>query len=276
MKYNLRKLLAISLTAILFSPMAVSQEFPEPLQPARLVNDFAGFLDPSYAIRLNQKLLDFNNSTSTQIYVAIVKDLHGYDPSDYTTRLAEKWGVGQKGKDNGVMILVKPKTAESRGEVFIAVGYGLEGVLTDAQANQIVDLEMIPLFKENDFAGGIDAGVDIIMKITSGEFTAENYFQQAGAAKKGGSIVGLIITIIILSMVFGGRSKMNGRQTMGKKSNLPLWLLLGLMSSGANRGSFGGFSSGGGFGGFGGGGGFGGFGGGGGGSFGGGGAGGSW
>lgn len=276
MKQHTKNLLALSLILTLFTPAALPQEFPEPMQPPRLVNDFAGFLDPSDAMRLNQKLLDFNNRTSTQIYVAIVKDLYGYDPSDYTTRLAEKWGVGQKGKDNGVMIMIKPKTPEVKGEVFVAVGYGLEGVLTDAQANQIVDLEIIPRFKENDFAGGIEAGTDIIMKITSGEFTAEKYFQQAGTGKKSSSIIGLIITIIIFSIVFGGRSRMNGRQTMGKKSNLPFWLLLGLMSSGANRGSFGGFSSGGGFGGFGGGGGFGGFGGGGGGSFGGGGAGGSW
>lgn len=264
----MRKLLALCLILVAFSSHSFAQDFPEPMKPSRLVNDFTGFFDQGDVMRLEEKLLDFNNRTSTQIFVATVKSLNGYDPSDYTTRLAEKWKVGQAGKNNGVMILIKPKTPQERGEVFIAVGYGLEAVLTDAQANQIVDIEVIPRFKAGDNYGGINVATDVIMKITSGEFTAENYLQQAKprVTKKSGSIFGLIVAFIILSLLFGGRSKMNGKQSFGR-SNLPLWLLLGMMGSG-NRGSFGGFSSGGGFGG--------GFGGGGGGSFGGGGAGGSW
>jgi uncharacterized protein len=267
----MKKLLIFNLLLCLIIPSVKSQDFPEPMQPPRLVNDFAGFFDRSDANRLEAKLLDYTNRTSNQMYVVTVPSLNGYDPSDYTTRLAEKWGAGQKGKDNGIMIMIKPKTATERGEVFIAVGYGLEGVLTDAQANRIVDVDVIPRFKSGDYIGGIEVATDAIIKITEGEFTAESYLQQSNQnlTKKGGSIVGLIIAIIIISILFGGRSRMNRHQSFGR-SNLPFWLLLGMMSSGGNRGSFGGFSSGGGFGGFGG------FGGGGGGSFGGGGAGGSW
>ena len=269
---SMRKILVISLILGLLTPALRSQDLPDPMQPPRLVNDFTGFFNSGEARQLEEKLLDFNNRTSTQIFIAVVESLQGYDPSDYATRLAEKWAVGQKDKDNGILILIKPKTAGEKGEVFIAVGYGLEGGLTDAQANRIVDLDIIPRFKEGQYFEGINVATDVLMKITEGEFTAENYINQSptGLVKKGGSLFGLIIAIIILSILFGGgRSKMNRHQSFGR-SNLPFWLLLGMMSSGGNRGSFGGFSSGGGFGGFGG------FGGGGGGSFGGGGAGGSW
>lgn len=257
----MKKLLAFSLVLALCTPFLPAQDFPEPMQPPRLVNDFTNLLGKSEAESLEGKLLDFNNRTSTQIYVVTVPTLNGYEPNQYTTQLAEKWKIGVKGKDNGVLILVKPKTAEEKGQVYIAVGYGLEGVLTDLQANQIVDLEMIPRFRQNDFAGGIEVATNVIMKIAAGEFTADQYLDKKGSSKKSNPILGLIIMAILLSVIFGGRSKMNRHNSLG--SNLPLLFLLGMMGRG-NGGSFGGFSSGGGFGG------------GGGGSFGGGGAGGSW
>ena len=265
----MKKILAFSLLILISVPFMMAQEFPEPMNPPRLVNDFAGMFDPSAAAGLERKLLAFNDQTSTQIFVVTVSTLNGYDPADYTTRLAEKWKAGMKGKDNGVMVMVKPKTATERGEVYIAVGYGLEGVLTDLQAHHIVDNEIIPRFKNGDYSGGIEAGTDVIMKITSGEFTADQYIGGNNIKKKG-SVVGVVIMIILFLIIFGGRSRMNRHNTLG--GNLPFWLLLGMLGRG-NGGSFGGFSGGGG--GFGGGG-FGGFGGGGGGSFGGGGAGGSW
>ena len=94
-----------------------SQDIPERPVPPRLVNDFAGMLSTQEADVLERKLVAFNDSTSTQIAIVIVRSLNGYDKADYAQRLAEKWGIGQKGLNNGVLILVKPKTADSRGEV---------------------------------------------------------------------------------------------------------------------------------------------------------------
>ena len=101
-----------------------SQDFPERPVPPRLVNDFAGLLGNNEINALEQKLVAFNDSTSTQIAIVIVKDFRGYAKADYAQRLTEKWGVGQKGKDNGLLILIKPSTANSKGEIQIATGYG--------------------------------------------------------------------------------------------------------------------------------------------------------
>ncbi|MCD6347722.1 MAG: TPM domain-containing protein [Bacteroidales bacterium] len=255
---------------VVFSAMSsFSQtEFPNPMNPPRLVNDFASFLSSDEIQSLEGKLRQFNNQTSTQIYTVVVKDLAGYAPSDYATRLAEKWGIGQKGKDNGILILVKPKTSNSKGEVYMSVGYGLEGVVPDAVANRIVDNEIIPAFKQGAYFQGLSKATDILISITRGEYSAEEYYSQAHAPKARKSPISIVILLIIVFSLFGGRSRMGRHSSVGR--NLPFWLLLGMMGSGGNShgGMFGDFSSGSG--------GFGGFGGGGGGSFGGGGAGGSW
>ena len=238
-------------------------QIPDRPVPPRLVNDFANILSQSERAQLEDELVQFANSTSTQIVVVSVADLEGYDPGDFAFNLGEKWGVGQKGKDNGIVVLVKPKLGNSKGQVFIATGYGLEGVLPDAVVNStVVDYEMIPRFKENDYFGGILNGVKVIMEITRGEYTADQYQEKVGQSKEGGFIPAIIIFIIVF--IFMMRGRRNRFYSPGK--SLPFWLAMGMMSgSQRSGGSFGNFSSGsGGFGGFGGG------------SFGGGGAGGSW
>lgn len=269
------KILIITLISIVFAISSAgisinAQDLPEPMKPPRMVNDFAGLLDPASSSSLEQKLQEFYLRSSTQIYVIILDDLSGYDPADYATRIGEKWGVGTKDKDNGIVILVKPKTQSEKGEVFISVGYGLEAVVPDIIAHRIVDYEIIPRFKEGDYSGGLTNGVDVLISLTEGEFTADQYREQTEGSNSG-SIPGLIFLVVILIILFGSGRKGTGRHNSIGRS-LPFWLLLGMMGSGSRShgGSFGGFSGGrGGFGG-------GGFGGGGGGSFGGGGAGGSW
>lgn len=258
---------------ILFLPVFIistitlsAQDIPERPVPPRLVNDYAAVLSPDEAVRLEQKLVSFNDSTSTQIVLVIVKSLNGYDENDYAQRLGQKWGVGQKGSNNGVVILVKPKYPNEKGEVSIQSGYGLEGVLPDITCKQIVENEMIPKFAQGDYYGGVSAGIAVVMSITKGEFTAGQYGKRARQQKPYGILVPIIILMII---VFWIRMSRGGTHSVGK--SIPFWtslFLLGSMGRGGS-GSWGNFQSGGGDGG----GGFGGFGGGG---FGGGGAGGSW
>ncbi|MCK3686008.1 TPM domain-containing protein [Maribellus sp. YY47] len=260
------KRILIVLFVLLGTATSLMAQIPERPVPARLVNDFAGVLTNDQREGLENALEKFARETSTQIVVVAVPDLEGYDKADYAFQLGEKWGVGQKGKDNGIVILLKPKTGNSRGEVFIATGYGLEGVLPDATVNRdIVSNEMLPRFKENNYYEGLAAGIGVIMDITRGEYTADEYRQQAEAGGAAG-IPFLIILFAVLISLFG-RSRRRRFYSPGR--SLPFWMAMGMMSgSHRSSGSFGNFSSGGGS--------FGGFGGFGGGSFGGGGAGGSW
>lgn len=267
---NIRSI-GLLLLAALFSgtiSFAQEEEFPERPQPPQIVNDFAGVLDASEKQRLEEKLVQFNRETSTQIAVVTLNDLRGYDISDYAVRLAHEWGVGQEDKDNGIVILVSPE----RREVFIATGYGLEGAVPDATAKQIVDNEILPNFRNNNYYKGLDEATTVLSELTKGEYTAENYMEKTGGNRgsKAPYPIGIVFLLVIIISVIG-RVKRARHYSMGH--NIPFWVALTMLGSTSHRqhGSFNNFSSGSGS--FGGGGGFGGFGGGG---FGGGGAGGSW
>lgn len=250
-----------------------SQDFPVKPYPPRLVNDYAGMLKENEMNSLERKLVAFDDSSSVQIAVVIVNDLNGYAPGDYAQRLAEQWGIGRAGSDNGVLILVKDKTAASpKGEVFIAPGYGLEGVIPDIVCAEIIDKEILPSFRGGRYYEGIDMATDVIISLARGEYPPDQYLKEGDdILDVAGPFIFFIILMIIISFI---RSNGGKNQRHISKNGLPLWMLLTMMNSGrgSHGGSWGGFSGGGG--GFsGGGGGFGGFGGG---SFGGGGAGGSW
>jgi len=244
---------------------------PRP-EPPRLVNDLAGILSSDEAQALENKLVAFNDSTSNQIAVLIVNDLQGYDRSEFAYKVASEWGIGQADFNNGILVLVKPKTVSSDGRVFIATGYGLEGAIPDLATAEIIDREMIPRFRVDDYYGGIDAGTNVLMSLAAGEYNYDNYAGGSSSGAMPGVIIFLIILFFIIMASAGSSNNKHLRRT--GSSNLPLWLLMSMLGGGRSHGgSWGGFSGGGGGFSGGGGGGFGGFGGGG---FGGGGAGGSW
>jgi uncharacterized protein len=247
-----------------------AQDFPDKPVPPRLVNDFAGMLNSNEINALERKLVDFNDSTATQIAIVTVTSLHGYDKADYAQRLAEKWGIGQKGKNNGILILVKPKTESEQGDVYITQGYGLEGAIPDLTASEIVDYEILPAFRAGNYYEGLDKATSTLISLARGEFPADQY--RKNIKNDHGAITPFIIFLIFIVIMMFMRSGGGKNQRHISNKGLPLWMLLSMMNSrNSHNGSWGGFSGGGGFGG--GGGGFGGFGGG---SFGGGGAGGSW
>lgn len=265
MKYLSTFLLILSITV-----KVSSQQLPEPMVPLRLVNDFTGFLGEDQQVALNNKLLEFNNQTSTQIYVVTYDELQDYPIEEFADKLAEKWGIGQKGKDNGIIILISPKNHQHG--ITIQTGYGLEGAVPDAIAKRIIEKVIVPDFRQGNYYAGLDSATSVLMSLTRGEFTADNYMKKGSSEGKipGAVIVIFIILFILISKNFGNR----GRTISRRGSSILPWLIL---AAGNRSGSgWGNFSSGGGtFGG--GGGGFGGgFGGGGGGSFGGGGASGGW
>jgi len=241
-------------------------KIPAPMDPPRLVNDFALVFNSIELQALESKLLAYADSTSTQVVVVTVTDLEGEAPWYYATQLGNEWGVGQKGKNNGVVILLKPKTDESKGEVAIAPGYGLEHVVTDALSKRIIETKMIPFFKEGRLYEGVDAAVNDVMLLASGQYKSEVNNEISGWIP---FVVFLVITLLLVLVgIANNKSKRNTQFTMG--SGLTGFFLADMISRAARNGGGGSSSSlGGGFGGSS----FGGFGGG---SFGGGGASGSW
>lgn len=242
-------------------PAWAQKNIPDRPNPPKLVNDFSGILAPDQVASLEQRLVTFDDSTSTQIAVVIMPNTNGYDISEYAVDLGRKWGVGGKEWNNGVVLLVT--TEKGNRKVFIATGYGAEGALPDITCKHIVDDIIIPRFKDQDYYGGINSGVTVMMKALQGEYKAPAGYGKRGKSLSGGKIILIIILIIVfLAMSSGGKGGgtfMSRRGHRGIGSS-PIWWIGGLGGGGGSGGGGGG----GGFGGFGGG------------SFGGGGAGGSW
>ncbi|MEO7922573.1 MAG: TPM domain-containing protein [Chitinophagaceae bacterium] len=234
--------------------------------PAKLVNDYTNTLTPAQVQALENKLVAYDDSTSNQVAVVIVKSLQGYDISEYGLALIRTWGVGGKEFSNGVIVLIAMDERKSR----IEVGYGLEGAIPDITAKSILDNSLTPSFKEENYYRGLDRATDDIIQAAAGEYKAPaNYANRRKKGRGYGSIIGLIILFLVL----GGLGRGGGGRGSGGMMSSAGWIIGSMLGSvGRSGGGGGGWSGGGGFGG-GGGGGFGGFGGGGGG---GGGASGSW
>lgn len=273
---NLKKIALLCGLCLLAGSVLGAPEFPQRPSPPRLVNDFTQLLSADEAAKLERKLVDYNDSTSTQIAIVCIPDLAGYDVSDYAFKLAESWGIGQKGTNNGILILIKPKNENGLGKVFIATGYGMEERVPDAYCKRIIEQQIIPAFRENDFYGGLDAATGTLIQMASGTYKASAKSQTSGFGFFIGLALVFFVVFFLLKAFFGkrGPDDHNDHFTTGGRNNgvtdaiFTAAIFSALMNSG--RSSGGGFGNGGSFGG---GGGFGGFGGG---SFGGGGAGGSW
>ncbi len=235
---------------------ASAENFPERPSPPRLVNDYGAFLKAGEVNALEQKLDAYNDTTSTQIVIVTMSAIGDYEPADYAQQLAQKWGVGQKGKDNGLLILV---VKEPHG-FFIATGYGMEGNLPDATVKRLFEEIIKPNFRDGNYYGGLDQVTDAIIQIMSGTYQAD----AKGGKASGNKAVFIFLVLMIVVAIISAFSKRGGGGSSGGGGFLTGALLGGLVSGGfSSRGGYSG-GSGGGFGGFGGGG------------FGGGGAGGSW
>ncbi len=256
--------LTACLLLCLMAVTVLAQVPPRP-NPPRLVNDFAGILGECQW--LEDSLEKIAMETSNQICVVTMEDFGGYDKAMMAYSIGQEWGVGNKDNRNGVVILIKPKTEHSKGEAFIATGYGLEGAITDATSTRIVNQEMIPYFKENDYLGGVWAGAKVVRDLAIGEYNEEDYAQEEGDD----ALFALIMFILIFAFfLYLAHKSNNGNGGNRNNRDTGTWggpiIITGGSDWGRGGSSWGGGGSfgGGGWGGFGGG------------SFGGGGGGGSW
>jgi len=251
--------------AALFASLAVGARAAEviPPKPDRYFNDYAGVVSKDAAYRFNEQLAQFERETSDQVVVAIFPKMQSEsDVADYTQRVAQSWGVGQKERRNGVVLFVFVQDRK----MFIQVGYGLEGALPDITAFDITEYKIKPLFRNGDYEGGIAVGIDSIFKAIRGEYkgSGKTALEARNASKSAPiSFVSFLIFIVALIIISKLIRRMGG-YGYSSRGGGPIFFPTG--------GGGGGWSSGGGGGG---GGGFSGFGGGGG-SFGGGGAGSDW
>lgn len=245
-------------------------DLPAKPNPNRLVNDYASVMSASQQQELEKILRGYSVSTTTDISVITISDLCNYTPAEFSFKIIDQWGIGKADKDNGLLILVVPKenSYDGKGHCFIATGRGLEGAIPDAVAKRIVEEQMIPLFKQQQYFAGIMAGVNASMSLASKDF-------QPAAIKNGGAhrpkepkmplLTGLLIIggVIVFWAVYLLR-KTSAYSRTNHTSFWTGWFLMNAMNR-HHGGYWGGFKGGGG--------GWGGFGGG---SSGGGGAGGSW
>ncbi len=231
----------------LLPTVSIAQNIPE--QPSGHVNDYAKMLSSSEQQRLETKLRNYRDTTTTVIAVATINSLEGRDVQQVGTELFNRWNIWQGDKNNGILILI----AEEERRMRIDVGYGLEGAIPDVMAARIIRNVLNPAFKQGNFYGGLDRATTILIELARGEFTG-NLEQQSTGSGENDWISVIIFFLFVAYMVYAtsrkGGGKNGGRRTFGPAG----FIFLG---GGGSGGSFGGGGGGGGFGGFSGGGGFG-------------------
>ena len=250
--------LLIAAVAILFAIGAHAAEVIPP-KPAGYFNDYAGVVSKEAASRFNEQLAQFERDTSDQVVVAVLPKMQSdSDIADYTQRVAQAWGVGQKDRRNGVVLFVFIQDRK----MFIQVGYGLEGALPDATAFDITERHIKPLFRAGNYEAGLATGIDLIFKAIRGEYkgSGKTVAERKGVTGVVSNVVPFIVFIIVLMLLSRLFRKMGG-YGYSSRGGGPVFI-----PSGGGGGWSSGDSGGGGFSGFSGGGG----------SFGGGGAGSSW
>lgn len=195
----IRNLVFISFLTV-FSFFLSAQEIPE---LKGRINDYADMFSEETEKVFEEKLAELEKTDSTQIAVLSVNSLEGYSIEEFSIKTAEKWKIGQKGKDNGVILLFSKNDRKIR----IEVGYGLEEKLTDLTAGRIIDNEITPRFKAGQFDEGLSRGVDSLIAVVKGTYTADNNVQSNSKSSPLALLVILLVVIFILGkikLVLGG------------------------------------------------------------------------
>lgn len=231
----MRKLFLITLT-LLFNIAVFAADVPR--KPSTLVNDYVGVLSISERQELESILEGYERSSSTQIVVVIEQTLDGYSEFDRSYDIASKWGIGQKGKDNGVLVYL----AMQEHKYWVQVGYGLEAKIPPSMVGSIMRQEARPYFKQNDYFTGLKNACNAIIEATRGEYKAEESNKSDGKGLPAWMIILFIIIMIVITIfrrsgggggTYGGRGYHGGGYFGG-----------GGYSSGGGGGGFGGFGGG--------------------------------
>lgn len=249
------KLLILLLSAFGLCAIHAQDQIPKRPDPPRLVNTFFSegqqFLSAQEEEKLNQKLVAFAKSTSNQICIVAIDELKGAEPAQYATWLIQQWGIGQKDKRNGVVVLVKlPSKNDPKRNLFIATGYGLEGAIPDLLTKKIREQEIVPYFKTGDFYQGLDKGTDALMKAAIGEYNEKVKGKPKNSTTGILVFIFVIVIIIVIARNFfkgrGGGHHGGGGYTYYDGGYYPTWGGGGSSSDSGSSDSGGGWDFGGG------------------------------
>lgn len=225
---------------------------PEKPKLQTSVYDYYGLLADADKNALEQKLIRYSDSTSTQIVIAIIASTKGENINYLGAQWGEAWGIGQAVKDNGILILL----AREDRRVAINTGYGVEATLTDALSKRIIENVIIPEFRDGDYYGGLDKGADAIFAVLTGEFK-EDRPPEEDSHFPFGAFLPILIFIIIFIVLSSRNKRGGGGKGRGRKRGTSIWDMIilsnmgrgGYNSGSSGSGSFGGGGFSGGFGG---------------------------
>jgi uncharacterized protein len=206
MKSHLIKYFLLNL--FLIQSFFAFSQVPDRPSPERLVNNltknFPDFLTAIEEKQLEDSLRRFSNETSNQICIVITEDLNGLESMDYAIQVLNKWGIGQKDKNNGIVILVKLSKQPGNRDLAITVGYGLEGAITDLETKKISDNEIIPEFKNGNYYAGLSKGISALAIAAKGEYSVKDKRKRGSNWLQRNPML-LIFILIILFFFFFGR-----------------------------------------------------------------------
>jgi uncharacterized protein len=240
-------LLVAAFVALLATKSHAAEVIPP--KPDQYFNDYAGVVSKSAALRFNEELARFERETSDQVVVAIFPKMQSdSDIADYTQRVAQAWGVGQKERRNGVVLFVFVQDRK----MFIQVGYGLEGALPDITAFDITEYKMKPRFRTGDYEGGLATGIDSIFKAIRGEYKGSGNTVAERNRRGGGAPSFLFFIIFLVALIVISRiMRRLGGYGYSSRRGGPIFFPGGgggggWSSGGGGGGGFSGFSGGGG------------------------------
>ncbi len=243
----MKRLLFICSLLISFCVSAqIDKVIPKRPSPPKLVNDFTNTLTQYQVDALENKLVAYDDSTSNQIAVVIVASTGDYSVEEVGLEIIRRWGVGNKDKNNGIVLLV----AKDDHKLRIEVGYGLEGAVPDITAKSIIDNDITPNFKEGNYYRGLEEGTNSIIRAAAGEYKAPAGY--GSHKKKGIGWTSIIFIIIFLLIAMAGGGRGGGSMMSRRGSGFATGWIIGNLLGGGGGSSGGGWSGGGGGGGFGG------------------------
>ena len=233
-QFNLKNKVVLSLFIAVFSIGISFAQYVIPEKPTKAnpdaVYDYVNLLSSAQKSNLERKLIKYSDTTSTQIVIAIINSTNGENINYLGAKWGQKWGIGQEKEDNGILILL----AKGDRRIAINTGYGVEHLLTDAMSKRIIERDIIPYFKQNDYPGGLNRGADAVFEVMNGEYKGT---RQSNESDFPVGLIIILIFIFIIILISISKNRRGGGGNRGHRSD-SRDLLEAIILSNMGRGSY--------------------------------------